>query len=77
MKTKITLAAFALVALLALVGFTYQTQPAQPVWEYTVISLEPKLEDRFLKELGRGGWELVTITSDRDGKTFYFKRPAK
>jgi hypothetical protein len=78
MKTKL-LAALLVALVLIGAGFTFQTQPSQAhaAWEYQVIALEPQLEDKFLKELGRAGWELVTISHDGRDKTFYFKRPAK
>jgi hypothetical protein len=75
MKTKLFAAALALCAALALVGFTYQ-RPAPTRWEYLVAPVaNDAAEDSTLKNLGGGGWELVTVRADaQGGRALYFKR---
>lgn len=34
-----------------------------------------KRVELYLKELGRNGWELVTVIADANTREFYFKRP--
>lgn len=76
MTTKLLAAALVLVALLALVGFTYRPA-AGARWEYLTAPVGDNAEeDRTLKDLGGGGWELVTVRADaQGGRVLYFKRP--
>jgi hypothetical protein len=76
MRTKVLTVALILCAVLALAGFTYRPS-AGPRWEYlTAPVADDAAEDRTLKNLGGGGWELVTVReASQSGRVLYFKRP--
>ena len=45
-------------------------------WEYLATWLGPD-EAKDLAELGKLGWELVTVILDNESKRAYFKRPLR
>lgn len=53
----------------------------EPRFEYKQLAREitggPPVNDAELDELGRGGWELVSVLSDGRTAYFYFKRVAQ
>lgn len=78
MTTKLLAAALVLVALLALVGFTYG--PARvPQWEYQIVTLpvtgDDKADAKKVGFDGREGWELVATERGGGRRTYIFKRP--
>lgn len=51
----------------------------EPVFEYRTVTRElgagkPPLSEAELNELGKAGWELVSVLGDGGGVHFYFKR---
>ena len=52
------------------------SQLNDPKWEYLIENLEHSKESAqiTLDECGALGWELVSVTSTREGTTAYFKR---
>lgn len=75
MKNKLLTAALCLCALLGTFGFTYRAAPG-PRWEYHTAPVSDADEDRTLKNLGGGGWELIAVREGSQGaRVLYFKRP--
>lgn len=71
MTTKLLTAALCLALLLAVAGFTYRA----PRFEYLTAPVTDADEDRTLKNLGAGGWELVAVReSPAGGRVLYLKR---
>jgi hypothetical protein len=57
-----------------------QSEAAAPKWEYQVVSIttsNTRINQDKLNELGKHGWELVSVQTWAGGNSglFYFKRP--
>ena len=57
-----------------------QSEAAAPKWEYQVVTIttsNSRISQDKLNQLGKGGWELVSVQTWAGGNSglFYFKRP--